>query len=103
MTYISGSHKRQAACATFDEGPLMAQSGRSFANSQRRRSVQDLDTAPIDTSEGVVLLLVLDPNSHPWFKAFRLLLRVEAQLKRVAVMIANHPLGLPGGEGSDWM
>src|SRR5712671_6050174 len=45
--------------------------------------------------------LVLDPNRHTRLEACRLSLRVEAQAKRVAVMIANHPLGLPGGERSE--
>jgi hypothetical protein len=48
--------------------------------------------------------LVLDPNSHARFKVCRLSLRIEAQAKRVAVMIPNDPLGLPGhlqGAGPD--
>src|SRR5437588_12995118 len=46
--------------------------------------------------------LVLDPNSHARFEVCRLALRVEAQAKRVAVMISNDPFGLPGGERSAW-
>src|SRR4029077_4466228 len=45
--------------------------------------------------------LVLDPDSHARLKVCRLSLRVEAQAKRVAVMIPNNPLGLPGGERSE--
>src|SRR5712671_798629 len=45
--------------------------------------------------------LVLDPNRHTRLEACRLSLRVEAQAKRVAVMIPNNPLGLPGGERSE--
>ncbi len=47
------------------------------------------------------LSLVLDPNRHTRLEACRLSLRVEAQAKRVAVMIPNNPLGLPGGERSE--
>src|SRR4051812_4955436 len=47
------------------------------------------------------LPLVLDPDSHARLKACRFSLRIEAQAKRVAVVIANDPLGLPGGERSD--
>src|ERR1700730_1539093 len=47
------------------------------------------------------LSLVLDLNSHARLKAYRRSLRIEAQAKRVAVMIPNHPLGLPGGERSE--
>jgi hypothetical protein len=46
-------------------------------------------------------LLVLDPNSHARLKACRLSPRVEAQAKRVAVMIPNNPLGLPRSERSE--
>src|ERR1700686_687979 len=42
--------------------------------------------------------LVLDPNSHARIEACGLSLRVEAQAQRIAVMIANNPLGLPGGK-----
>src|SRR3954467_11711187 len=45
--------------------------------------------------------LVLDPNSHAGLKACQFPLRGEAQAKRVAVVIANDPLGLPGGERSE--
>src|SRR3954467_12568415 len=45
--------------------------------------------------------LVLDPNSHARLKACRFSLRIEAQAKRVAVVIPNYPLGLPGGERSE--
>src|ERR1700676_1543909 len=47
------------------------------------------------------LLLMLDPNSHAGLEACRLSRRIEAQAKRIAVMIANHPLGLPGGKDSE--
>src|ERR1700736_5205104 len=46
-------------------------------------------------------LLVLDPDGHARLKARRLSRRVEAQAERVAVMIANDPFGLPGGERSE--
>src|SRR5216684_1729900 len=46
-------------------------------------------------------LLVFDPNSHARLKACRRCLRVEAQAKRVAVMIPNNPLGLPGRKRSE--
>jgi hypothetical protein len=41
---------------------------------------------------------MLDPNSHTWFEACGLSLRVEAQAQRIAVMITNNPLGLPGSK-----
>ncbi|MEA2913517.1 MAG: hypothetical protein QOJ15_5598 [Bradyrhizobium sp.] len=39
---------------------------------------------------------MFDPDGRTRFKAFRFSLRVEAQAERVAVIIANNPLGLPG-------
>src|SRR6266403_1109620 len=42
--------------------------------------------------------LMLDPNGHARLEACGLALRVEAQAQRIAVMIANNPLGLPGGK-----
>ena len=45
--------------------------------------------------------LVIDPDRHARLKVGRLSLRIEAQPKRIAVMIADHPLGLPGGEDSE--
>src|ERR1700744_1325425 len=48
-------------------------------------------------------LSMLDPDSHAWLKGRPLADRIEAQPQRVAVVIANHPLGLPGGEGSEWL
>jgi Protein of unknown function (DUF433) len=53
----------------------------------------------LEESEGV--LLTLDPDAHAGLEACRFFLRVEAQAQRVAVMIANDPLGLPGGEHSE--
>src|ERR1700692_754657 len=44
---------------------------------------------------------MLDPNSHARLKVSRLSLWIEAQAKRVAVMIPNYPFGLPGGERSE--
>src|ERR1700746_599733 len=41
---------------------------------------------------------MLDPDRHARLEACRLSLRVEAQAQGIAVMIADHPLGLPGGE-----
>src|ERR1700737_3997037 len=46
-------------------------------------------------------LLMLDPNSLAGLGACTLSLRVEAQAKRIAVMIPNHPLRLPGGKDSE--
>src|SRR5438105_15509197 len=45
---------------------------------------------------------MFDPDGRTWLKAFRFSLRVDAQAQRVAVMIANHPFGLPGGKASEW-
>src|SRR5260370_10232469 len=42
--------------------------------------------------------LMLDPNGHARLEACGLALRVEAQAQRIAVMIANNPLGLPGSK-----
>src|SRR5258708_9896304 len=44
---------------------------------------------------------MLDPNSHARLKVSRPSLWIEAQAKRVAVMIPNYPLCLPGGERSE--
>jgi hypothetical protein len=48
------------------------------------------------------LQLKRDPNSHTWLNACRAPLRVETQAQRIAVVIANNPLGLPGGKDSEW-
>ncbi len=39
-----------------------------------------------------------DPDGRTWFKVFRFSLPVETQAERVVVIIANNPLGLPGGK-----
>src|SRR6266436_9337115 len=45
--------------------------------------------------------LMLDPNGHTRLEACRLPLRIDAQAQRIAVMIANNPLGLPGGKDAE--
>jgi len=42
-----------------------------------------------------------DPDCHARLEARRLSLRVKAQAQRVAVMIPDNPLGLPGGESPE--
>src|SRR5215471_1162058 len=44
---------------------------------------------------------ILDPNRHARLEIRRLSLRIETQAQRVAIMIADYPLGLPGGEGAE--
>jgi hypothetical protein len=43
--------------------------------------------------------LLCDPDRHAWLEHYNTSLRVKSQAQRVAVVIADHPLGLPGGEG----
>jgi hypothetical protein len=49
----------------------------------------------------IFLQLMLDPNTHARLKVCRLSVRVKAQAKRVAVMVPDDPLGLPGSERSE--
>jgi hypothetical protein len=39
---------------------------------------------------------ILNPNSHARLEIRRLSLRIETEAKRIAIMIADHPFGLPG-------
>src|SRR3981189_2382679 len=45
--------------------------------------------------------LVFDPDGHTRLKACGIFLRVEAQAKRVAIMIPDDAFGLPGRERSE--
>jgi hypothetical protein len=39
---------------------------------------------------------ILNPNSHARLEIRRLSLPIETEAKRIAIMIADHPFGLPG-------
>src|SRR5579863_5451859 len=47
------------------------------------------------------LSLTFNPNSHARFEICRLRERIEAHPQRIAVMISNHALSLPGRERSE--
>src|SRR5215510_512278 len=40
----------------------------------------------------------IEPDRHAWLEAGRITLQIEAQAQRIAVVIANRTLGLPGRE-----
>jgi hypothetical protein len=42
-----------------------------------------------------------NPNHHAGLKSTRIALRIETQPKRVAIVIADRALGLPGREGAE--
>ena len=48
------------------------------------------------------LLSTRDPDSHARLEACRFNLWVDAQAQRIAVVIANDPLGLPCGKRPEW-
>ena len=48
------------------------------------------------------LLSMRDPDSHARLEACRFDLWVEPQAQRIAVVIANDPLGLPCGKRPEW-
>jgi hypothetical protein len=80
-----------------------ARLGRFLLKNRRQQTTVAVTFAPCSSVSDAggtrdALSLTFNPNSHAGFEICRLRERIEAHPQRIAVMISNHPLGLPGRE-----